>query len=285
MRAVRSPAARPCVTKTLFFAMKSDVGWRREAATRWRRHSRPAARERARKGALSRFARQRQVLRGLTRLSLDSDACRARFTVIFAADGRQVPTRQTTRHSRRSSQLSAPVLRRLQIQQARARAALEHEQAAVVPARLLHGSRRRAALGRGLGGRAHRRQRGTGPRARTRRQRADGHHARGLVGAGRGADPGVHHRRASRHHAVPGVAQGQALASRERADPREGADARAHALRGLGVLRQADARAPRSLEPAAVAGDAHLGPVPERASPSPVSRCCSPASRPGRWSS
>ena len=56
----------------------------------------------------------------------------------------------------------------------------------------------------------------------------------------------------------------QALASRERDDPREGAHARAHAFRRFGVLRQADARAPRSVEPAAVAGHAHLGPVAER---------------------
>ena len=50
-------------------------------------------------------------------------------------------TRQTTRNPRRSPELTAPVLRRLQLQQARAGAALEHEPAAVVPARLLTSSR------------------------------------------------------------------------------------------------------------------------------------------------
>ena len=141
---------------------------------------------------------------------------------------------------------------------------MDHEPAAVVVARTHDDPRRRAALGRGLGGRAHRRQRGRG-HAQSTWPATDVDIMPGVVvGAGRGADPGGHHRRAPRHHVLPGAAQGQALAPRQRDDPREGADARAHALRRLGVLRQAHARAPRGVEPAAVAGHAHLGPVPER---------------------
>ena len=50
---------------------------------------------------------------------------------------------------------------------------------------------------------------------------------------------------------VPVAAARAARPARQRDDPREGADARARALRGLGVLRQADARAPRGVVAAA----------------------------------
>ena len=69
-----------------------------------------------------------------------------------------------------------------------------------------------------------------------------------------------HHpaRCAARHQRRAVAAARPARPARQRDDPREGADARAHALRGLRVLRQADARAPRGLEPPAVAGRSHL---------------------------
>jgi ATP-binding cassette, subfamily B, bacterial len=77
----------------------------------------------------------------------------------------------------------------------------------------------------------------------------------GLVAALAGAQRAV---------CLPVAAPGAARPAGQRHDPREGAAARAGAVRGLRVLRQADARAPRGLEPAAVAGDADLRPRPER---------------------
>ncbi len=74
-----------------------------------------------------------------------------------------------------------------------------------------------------------------------------------------------------------------ARAAGQRHDPREGADAGADAIRGLRVLRQADARTPRGLEPALEPGHAHLRSAcrtPSRWSPSAACWC---ASRPGRW--
>ena len=71
---------------------------------------------------------------------------------------------------------------------------------------------------------------------------------------------------AARHPAVPVAAARAARAARQRHDPREGAHARAAALRGLGVLRQADARAPRGLDAPAEPRDAHVLPGAERAS-------------------
>src|SRR6185312_17086084 len=50
----------------------------------------------------------------------------------------------------------------------------------------------------------------------------------------------------------------------QRDDPRESAHAHARAFRGLGVLRQADARTPRGLEPAPLARDAYVRPRTER---------------------
>src|SRR5688572_181178 len=91
--------------------------------------------------------------------SCDTDGALRRFRVgLPPENGLQVQDRQPARPARRSSQLSTPVLWRLQIQPARARAALEHEQTAVAVPGLLHDSRRRVALGRCLGGSAHSRQ-------------------------------------------------------------------------------------------------------------------------------
>ena len=84
---------------------------------------------------------------------------------------------------------------------------------------------------------------------------------------------------------LPVAASRAARPARQRDDPREGADARARALRGLGVLRQADARAARGLEPAAVAGHAQLRPV-RRTRIALVSyrHAARRTSRRGRWS-
>src|SRR5450631_2086661 len=71
-------------------------------------------------------------------------------------------------------------------------------------------------------------------------------------------------RGATRHLALPVAPAGAAWAARQRDDPREGVDARAATLRGLGVLRQIDAGATRGLEPAAVARHAHLRTGAER---------------------
>ena len=102
------------------------------------------------------------------------------------------------------------------------------------------------------------------------------------LGARRGLNPGFHHGRASRHHAVPGAAQGPARAPRQRHDPREGADTRPHALRGLRVLRQTHARATRGVEPAVVARHAHVRACSRTRLPFRASRCCSRDFRPGR---
>ncbi len=84
------------------------------------------------------------------------------------------------------------------------------------------------------------------------------------------------------HLAVPVAAARPARAARERDDPRKGADARAAALRGLGVLRQAHARAPRGLDAAAEPGHAHLRPGAERHLAGELRQRCSRTSRPGR---
>ena len=197
----------------------------------------------------------------------DTDAIPAdRFTVRFApADMAAKPriAKQADVHGE-APEFAAPVLRRFPLQQARAGAAVDHEPAAGVLPGVHDDSRRRAAFGRGLGGRAHRRQRGRGD--------GKAHKAGAEVDImpvmlwvlAEALILVVITGRAPRHHVLQCVAQGQALQSRQRDDPREGADARAHAFRRLGVLRQAHARAPRSVEPAAVAGHAYLGAVPER---------------------
>ncbi len=85
----------------------------------------------------------------------------------------------------------------------------------------------------------------------------------------------------TRHFAVPVAAARATRPARQRHDPREGADARSAALRGLGVLRQAHARAARGLEPAAESRDAHLRAGAERRSRSSVTARCWRISRPG----
>ena len=125
-------------------------------------------------------------------------------------------------------------------------------------------ARRRHAARRGrLDRRADRGRRGRsdpGGARRARRPRC----ARAAAGRRRGRM-----RRRARGHpawhlALPVAVPGPARPARQRDDPRESADARARALRGFGVLRQADARAARGLEPAALARHAHLRPRPER---------------------
>ena len=74
-------------------------------------------------------------------------------------------------------------------------------------------------------------------------------------------------RRATRHFPLPVVAARAARPARECPDPREGADARACALRGLRVLRQADARPSRGFQPPAIARNADLRPRAERSLP------------------
>ena len=113
----------------------------------------------------------------------------------------------------------------------------------------------------GCADRRCRRRRDSAPRRRARGRSP--RHALLLVAMRRPAGRRAR-RRAARHLAVPVAAARAARPARQRDDPREGADARARALRGLRVLRQADARAARGLEPAAVAGDAHLRPGAER---------------------
>ena len=84
--------------------------------------------------------------------------------------------------------------------------------------------------------------------------------------------------------AVPGATR----ASRQRDDPREGAHARAHALRGFGVLRQADARAARGVERGRCRSSCARSGWCRTRSRSSTSACCWSRSRRGRsrcWSS
>ena len=88
--------------------------------------------------------------------------------------------------------------------------------------------------------------------------------------------------RPSAASAVPVTAARPARAARQRDDPGEGAHARAAAFRGLGVLRQAHARAARSLHAAPEPGDAHLRAGAERHLARRATGRCSRTSRPGR---
>src|SRR6202008_1581071 len=94
--------------------------------------------------------------------------------------------------------------------------------------------------------------------------RAGGGAAGTAVRGARGAAGGPARRRAARTVDLPVAAAGTARPAGQRDDPGEGADARARAVRGLGVLRQAVARASRGLEPPAVDGDADVRPGAER---------------------
>ncbi len=70
--------------------------------------------------------------------------------------------------------------------------------------------------------------------------------------------------RAARHRLLPVAAASAAVAARAPPDPRQGADADARAVRGLGALRQAESRAARSVDPAAVARESHVRARAER---------------------
>jgi len=88
---------------------------------------------------------------------------------------------------------------------------------------------------------------------------------RGAATGTAGGPAGRHARRcAARAVAVPGTVARAARPARQRDDPRKSAHPGVAALRGLGVLRQADARPARGLEPAPEPGDAHFRPAAER---------------------
>src|SRR6476646_184511 len=137
---------------------------------------------------------------------------------------------------------AARLLRRVPLQPPRAGTGVEHQPAAHPGTGGLHARRGHSAgrgrlrrlPDRGCRGECH-------PQRRRRGTRAAAGAARGPAGGG---DLGG----AARHFLLPVVAAGAARAACQRDDPREGPHARPAALRGLGVLRQAHARAPRGLD-------------------------------------
>ena len=88
-------------------------------------------------------------------------------------------------------------------------------------------------------------------------------------------------RRAARHQFLPIAAARAAVAARALLDPRQGADADARAIRGLGALRQAESRAAGSVDQAAVAREPHLRARPEWRSRSAATPACCSRSRRG----
>ena len=162
------------------------------------------------------------------------------------------------------------------------------------------GARARAGVAvgarrRGRAGRAFTRRGGGAPPVRRRGRQADRRRrargARGRAGrrARRGPSPGRCGWSLLELGAVVAIAgcervlalvrQLVGLAPRDRsqrAHPREGAAPRAAALRGRRVLRQADARAPRGLDPAAVADPEQLPGGAQRADPGGLRRAADP---------
>ena len=136
---------------------------------------------------------------------------------------------------------------------------MEHQPGADAGARPAHAHRRHSArLGR-LRRRADRRC-GGGRDPRWRR-RGDPRRAAG----GTGRNPGGGDRGgATRAVAVPVTVARAARPAGQRDDPREGAHPRAAALRGLGILRQAHARAPRGIHPPAESRHPHFRAGAER---------------------
>ena len=80
--------------------------------------------------------------------------------------------------------------------------------------------------------------------------------------------------RAARHRFLPVAAARAAVAARALLDSRQGADAVARAIRGLGVLRQVESRAARGVGPPAVAREPHVRARAERRRRSRATRAC-----------
>ncbi len=93
---------------------------------------------------------------------------------------------------------------------------------------------------------------------------------------------GRHRDGATRHLGRAIAAAGATGPTRQCPDFGKGVDLGLDAIRGLGILRQADARPPRSLEPALELGDAQQLRAPAKCHLAGVlRRPCSSASRPG----
>ena len=148
----------------------------------------------------------------------------------------------------------AQLPRRVQVQPSRDRPRVGHQSHADHRPRARQPDRRHPA--------GRRRVRRQAP-DRFDRQRLERAHARSADGIGdvgrhraRSRDHARDHQPLARHDAQPAPAA--ARAEDQRRDPREGADPRAHAVRGLGAVRQPDPCAPRGIVAAALARLADL---------------------------
>src|SRR5688572_22859131 len=150
----------------------------------------------------------------------------------------------------------------LSVHAARASPRLVDEQVAHDRARTANAPLGNSARGDRLGGCADRR-RGGGRAARARRRWYRGPRTRAALRRAGGRVCRRDGGGTTRSLDLPVAAPRPARPARQRDDPREGADARSLALRGLRVLRQAHARAPRGLGTAVVARDAKLRPGAE----------------------